>query len=157
MTVENVNQLKVLSKQQRSVLVKYDKFLQMFAKRQGHKIIKLAKKKTPVDTGRLRNSYLDPVVRRDGEAITITISNNAKYSLFVEFGYRVTSRSRITGGKRGKNKKGKKKKKKKTASALGYVEGKYMVRNAIISVQKTMHNDFRKASNVFWKRVGGLK
>lgn len=51
-----------------------------------------AKRRTPVDTGTLRNSWHTDAVRRGGH-VKVTIGSNVYYAPFVEFG---TSRMRGT-------------------------------------------------------------
>lgn len=63
-----------------------DKALMAWAKEKANEILTKAKKRTPVDTGRLLASWQEPVITKDGNSITITFENTAQNAVAKEYG-----------------------------------------------------------------------
>lgn len=61
-------------------------FCETFMKKTGQKVISKAKKRTPVDTGALRNSWKAEDPRRMGKDYAIDIVNGQHYATFIEYG-----------------------------------------------------------------------
>lgn len=61
-------------------------------KKMGNRIAGDIKKNTPVDTGRLRNSFRAKSPRRVGQKITCEVGTNVDYALHVEWGHRQRKR-----------------------------------------------------------------
>ena len=80
-------------------------------------VMKDVKKNTPVDTGALRRSWSVEKTNPN----TIVVYNTRKYAPHVEYGHR----TRGTGMRRRKGKK------------IAYVQGRFMLRNAIKRAGKT--------------------
>jgi len=90
-----------------------------------------AKERAPADTGLLRASITRRVISR-GSEIVGQIGTNVHYAIHVEYGHRTTlGKSISSGGAKGVRKKGTKKKPKSVYAEIGYVPGRYFLRNAL--------------------------
>lgn len=79
-------------------------------------------KNTPVDTGNLRNSWNIDDIKKKGSVYEIEISNNVKYSSYVEFGHRI-----VVGG-----------------NTLGWKDGVFMLTIAEKNLEKVMDKIFQR-------------
>lgn len=61
-------------------------FMKHYVGLQGQRIVGKAKKRTPVDTGALRNAWKTSSVRMKGDVVEIDIKNGQDYATFIEYG-----------------------------------------------------------------------
>lgn len=76
-----------------------------------NRVVNLAKKATPVDTGNLRRKFFIDGALESDEEYKVIVINNVGYASYVEYGHR-------------------------TANHSGWVEGKFMLENAVKKVDK---------------------
>jgi hypothetical protein len=71
----------------KAVQKEYDAFIRKFLLEMGMRTLAQTKKLTPVDTGRLRNTWELSAVYRDGDELYVVIFNPVEYASFVEDGH----------------------------------------------------------------------
>ena len=82
------------------------------------------KQRTPVDHGRLRQSWTKTQAINTGNSVQVDITNNTEYASFVEFGHRQTPGRYVPAiGKRLK---------------VAWVPGRFMLKNSVSSIEKVM-------------------
>lgn len=110
----------------------------------GNKLLSKTIKRTPVDTGVLRRNWLG----KSGD-LEFTVSNNTKYAIFQEYGFRVVGGR---GGLKGKRRKGNKKNlKPRKTSGKGFVEGVYMLTKSVKEIEQEMEKEFSIMIDNLWK------
>jgi hypothetical protein len=65
----------------------FNQFIKDFLNEMANRFLRQVIKRTPVDTGNLRNSWVIEDVTGDGIEMSITIANSAEYADFVEYGH----------------------------------------------------------------------
>lgn len=82
------------------------------------------KQRTPVDHGRLRQSWTKTQAVNTGSSVQVDIVNNTEYASFVEFGHRQEPGRYVPAiGKRLK---------------VAWVPGRFMLKNSVSSIEKVM-------------------
>lgn len=82
------------------------------------------KQRTPVDHGRLRQSWTKTQAVNTGGSVQVDIVNNTEYAAFVEFGHRQEPGRYVPAiGKRLK---------------VAWVPGRFMLKNSVSSIEKVM-------------------
>lgn len=76
-----------------------------------NRVVALAKKRTPVDTGNLRRNFFIDGAEESDEEYKVTVINNVEYASYVEYGHR-------------------------TRNHRGWAEGKFMLESAVEKVDK---------------------
>lgn len=110
----------------------------------GNKCLARTIKRTPVDTGVLRQNWLG----KSGD-LEFTIANPTKYGPMVEFGHRVVGGK---GGPKGKRRKGNKRETKpRKTSGKGYVEGVYMLTKSVKEIEQELEKEFSIMMDNLWK------
>lgn len=110
----------------------YDKFLDDFLVQEGNRCLANTKRRTPVDTGALRNRWkLAGPFKRGGDRYVV-IHNNLNYASFVEEGHRLVRNGRT----------------------LKWVNGRHMARIALTQTQNKLDARFEKAFSDFCKARG---
>lgn len=144
---------KELTKSIKGLAKDYENFLGEFLTEQGMKCLANTKRRTPVDTGLLRNSWKLSGPYKNGDERYVVIHNGLNYASFVEEGHRIINNSgkvRVTSG-RGK------KKKTSTVQVAPFVkwkEGKHMARISLVEVQNKLPARFETAFKNFCKGKG---
>ena len=64
----------------------------------GNMLLAGTKRRTPVDTGKLRGNWFITNVRQRGDVFEIEIYNNTEYAPWVENGHRIVVRGKTVGG-----------------------------------------------------------
>lgn len=144
------NEFKKLTKSIEGLAKDYDKFLGDFLTEQGMRCLASTKRRTPVDTGLLRNSWKLSGPYKNGNERYVVIHNGVKYASFVEEGHRIINKS-------GKVRVGVGKGKTKTIQATPYVKwqkGKHMARISLVEVQNRLPARFETAFKNFCKGKG---
>ncbi|MBR3552478.1 MAG: HK97 gp10 family phage protein [Clostridia bacterium] len=72
-------------------------FCEDCAKELAARLLRLVKKRTPVDTGYLRKGWTCGNVEKHGDTYTVTIENNVEYAPYVEFGHRTRGGGWVAG------------------------------------------------------------
>jgi hypothetical protein len=65
-----------------------ERFIRDFLMEMAMRAMRKTKKRTPVDTGELRNSWQLGNIERRGKSYQVEIFNNTHYASFVEYGHR---------------------------------------------------------------------
>lgn len=86
------------------------------------RVIDAVVKNTPVDTGKLRDSWDADDIKKKGNVYEIEISNNLEYAPFVEYGHRIV----ING------------------NTLGWKDGVFMLTIAEKNLEKVMDRIFKR-------------
>lgn len=73
----------------------FDENASTFLEKTGSKLVGKVKKKTPVDTGRLRRSWQ---IKRLSDK-EVEVFNATKYGIFIEYGHRVSKSSKVVKGR----------------------------------------------------------
>lgn len=76
----------------------FPQWLQSWATTQALKINREAKKRTPIYTGDLLNSWISPKIEMNGTSVKITFENTAPYSGWVEYGHAKPYKSGVGEG-----------------------------------------------------------
>lgn len=97
----------------------FEIFLKQFLIKQALDVLAKTKRKPPVDTGLLRNSWTIGEVVRDGDTLKVTISNAVEYAKYVEYGHMDRSHQK-------------------------WINGKFMCSLSIIDVKKKMPKRFQR-------------
>lgn len=80
-----------LTKNFEGLVKDYDRFLSAFLTREGMKCLADTKRRTPVDTSRLRNSWKLSGPYKSGAGKYVVIHNNVQYASWVEDGHRIVN------------------------------------------------------------------
>ena len=96
-----------------------DKFCQDAAKDLASRLLQKVVKRTPVDTGALKDAWIATKVGHRGIHYTVVVLNNLQYAVYVEYGHRQVVRVREGSDENGKAVYGKK--------YTGFVPGRYML------------------------------
>ena len=99
--------------------VDMDRLCRDAAKEIARILLNKAKKRTPVDTGALRDAWTILPIEKHGDQYTVTVINNLKYASYVEFGHRKIVRIRSGTDEDGNAIYGKK--------FVGYQKPRYML------------------------------
>ena len=149
----NYDDFKALTKSIEGLAKDYEKFLGDFLTEQGMKCLANTKRRTPVDTGLLRNSWKLSGPYKSGDERYVVIHNGVKYASFVEDGHRIINNSdkiRVTAG-RGKNKKTIR---SQVNPFVRWKEGVHMARISLVEVQNKLPGRFETAFKNFCKGKG---
>lgn len=76
----------------------FSQWLYAWALLQAKKVNDSAKRRTPVDTGTLKSSWLPPRIDLTGNSVRITFENTAEYSGWVEYGHAKPYKSGVGEG-----------------------------------------------------------
>ena len=153
------SQFEDLAKTVKSFAKDYHNFLDDFLTKQGMECMANTKRRTPVDTGRLRNAWKVSGPFRKGDDRYVVIHNNVEYASFVEDGHKVTNNSgnlsvpEVTA--RGK-KTGRRRVLKLGDAAKGvrWIKGVHMARTALVQQQNKMPGKFETEFKKFCKQKG---
>lgn len=116
-------------------------FLNQFLLEMGLRALAKTKKRTPVRTGFLRNSWQVSDVERDGNQLVIYLTNSAEYASYVEEGHQAYKWSRGEDGKRVKGDKGK------------YVEGYHMAKISLAEINREIPPRFKQSFAKWTQRL----
>lgn len=96
-----------------------DRFCTQAAKDLAGRLLAKVKKRTPVDTGALRDAWTVTPVGHRGDRYTTVVLNNIFYAIYVEYGHRKFAQVRVGVDEGGSVQYGKK--------YVGYQEPRYML------------------------------
>lgn len=139
---------------------KHEEFLNKFLLEMGMRTIAQTKKRTPVDTGTLRNRWELSKVEKVGDSLEVTIFNPLEYASWIEDGHiqkrrfvkfeyledSISGRNAIAGwkAKYGDKSKG-------IMLNDKWIEGHHMARISITEIQKEIPTRYKKAFDEFLK------
>lgn len=157
------SQFEELVKSYKDLAKDYDNFLNDFITKEGMRCLANTKRRTPVDTGTLRNRWKLHGPYKKGNTRYVVIGNNLKYASFVEDGHMQYARFiplthlAVTGNgnkiisamraKYGSNVKGIKLKRK-------WIKGHHMARIALTQTQQKLPQRFERAFKDYCKGKG---
>lgn len=96
------SELKALQKRLQKATEKTDDFMLEVLYELANRTLRLTKKATPEDTGKLKGNWALGQVTRIGDELQIEIFNNTDYAQFVEFGHRLVRKGRTVGFRDGR-------------------------------------------------------
>lgn len=133
-------ELKEFQKEIKALMEEGDKFLHQAITNIAQRAIARIKKRTPVDTGTLRNAWRISSIQKLADQYIAIIVNETEYAEYVEYGHRVRGkRKRKTKIQRGKKKKYKIKKTAwKSKVEKGFVKGRFMMTISMWEIEKEM-------------------
>lgn len=107
----------------------YDAFLRKFLKEMALRALAKTKKRTPVDTGDLRNHWEVSDIFRRGDELVVYLSNVLDYASYVEYGHLTSNRER-------------------------WVEGYFMATVSVADIDKELPARYEKAFRNFYGGLG---
>lgn len=78
-----------------------EQFIYSVLNEMGNTLLRKTKRRTPVDTGRLKRDWQISRVRKKGSVYEIEVYNNTEYAPFVENGHRIVTHGKTVGYKDG--------------------------------------------------------
>ena len=109
-------------------LKEVDRFLEGFLTQMALRALTKTKKRTPVDTGNLRNSWAIGEIERSGDTLSISLYNPVEYATYVEYGHKRTAWGS-----------------KSSAETSDWVEGRFMATLSLNNIEKEMPARYEKA------------
>lgn len=137
-------ELKEFQKELKGLMDEGDQFLHQAITNIAQRAIAKIKRRTPVDTGTLRNAWRVAEIKKLGNQYIAIITNDTDYAEYVEYGHRVNTKG---GGQRtpkvqiqaGKKKKYTVKKTQwKAKVENGFVKGRFMMTISMWEIEKEM-------------------
>lgn len=135
-------ELKDFQQELKSLIEDGDRFLHQAINNLANRAIAKIKRRTPVDTGTLRNAWRIAMARKVGNRYIAVIVNETAYAEYVEYGHRIRGGGK--GGRKNKLVRGKKKKLKvkqvkgKAKVVNGFVKGHFMMTISMWEIEKEM-------------------
>lgn len=128
----NYNEFKQLAQNFKGLMKDYDSFLNDFLMVEGNKCLANTKRRTPVDTSRLRNAWQLSGPFRRGTTKYAVIHNNVEYASWVEDGHRIVNQY----------------------GTYGFHPGVHMARIALAQTSNKLPQNFEKAFANFCRGKG---
>lgn len=113
----------------------FDNWICKFLLREGERFISNVKRRTPVDTGDLRNHWKLDGITRDGDTLKVWFVNSMEYASFVEYGHAKPYKSGAAPG------------------SADWVEGYFMMTVSLDYIIRTMPNRFNSELGKFLKSL----
>jgi len=107
----------------------FEKMATGFVTEMAYRAEKRIKKRTPVDTGHLRRSWMTTPAKKIGDSYVATIANNVEYAAYVEFGHRV-----------GRN-------------GTRWVDGRFMMTKSMAEIEQELPGRFERKMKDWLKRL----
>jgi hypothetical protein len=152
-----------LLKSFKAVQKQHEKFIRDFLKEMGMRTLAETKRRTPVDTGNLRNRWELSDVYRKGDTLYIVIFNPVEYASFVEDGH--MQHRRFLPAKYLEESKASKKMLNSLRAKYGkdmtgimlqekWIPGVHMARVAITKIEREIPKRYHQALQQFMKGLG---
>lgn len=109
----------------------FDSWIHKFLLKEGMRFIAEVKRRTPVDTGDLRNHWKLDGITRDGDNLKVWFVNSMYYATFVEYGHAKPYRAGAAPG------------------SADWVEGYFMMTVSLEIIQRKMPARFDKELEAF--------
>ncbi len=137
-------ELKDFQKELKALINEGEQFLHQAINNLALRAIAKIKRRTPVDTGTLRNAWRVSLARKVGNKYIAVIVNETAYAEYVEYGHRLKGRGR--GSAKVKIAKGKKKKHPKNKAKIvnGFVKGRFMMTISMWEIEKEMEQIIKR-------------
>ena len=110
-----------------------DGFCTQMAKQLAAELLRKCIKRTPVDTGKLKENWRTSAVEKVGDAYTVEVSNETLYASYVEYGHRTAHSKGQISLKRAKS------------TGQRWVPGKFMMTISAQEVQNSMEAKIERA------------
>lgn len=114
----------------------FDSWVHKFLLNEGMRFIAEVKRRTPVDTGDLRNHWKLDGITRDGDTLHVWFVNPMYYATFVEYGHAKPYKSGAAPG------------------SSDWVEGYFMMTVSLEIIQRKMPARFNKEFEAFLASLG---
>lgn len=114
----------------------FDSWLHKFLLDEGMRFIREVKRRTPVDTGDLRNHWAIEGITRTGNLLQVTFVNPMHYASFVEYGHAKPYRAGAEPG------------------SSDWVEGYFMMTVSLQVIQRAMPARFNQQFEAFCASLG---
>lgn len=120
------SELRELSKRLENAQRQEDKFVRELTKELAARLLRKARKNTPVDTGTLRRNWTIGEIRDTGDGYEVEILNPTEYASYVEYGHR-------------------------TRDHTGWVPGQLFLTNAEVDLERELPGIIERKLRKYWE------